>query len=126
MDVFKIVGGNRLTGSVDVKGSKNAALAVMSSVLLAEGVTVLRNVPEVSDTRIKAGLLARFGARVEWVEETLYIDCSNLHSAMLDDETVRLIRTSFYMLGPLLARIGEVKLPAPGGCRIDALSLIHI
>jgi UDP-N-acetylglucosamine 1-carboxyvinyltransferase len=120
MEVFRITGGRRLHGVIDVKGSKNAALAVMSSVLLAEGVTVLRNVPEISDTRIKAGLLARFGAKVEWVEGSLFVDCTNLYSGSADEDTVRLIRTSFYMLGPLLARIGQVTLPAPGGCRIGA------
>lgn len=120
MEVFRILGGRRLAGVVDVQGSKNSALAVMSSVLLSDGVTVLRNVPELSDTRIKAGLLQRFGAKVEWVEGSLFIDCSNLYSGVADEETVRLIRTSFYMLGPLLARIGEVTLPAPGGCRIGA------
>lgn len=120
MELFRITGGKRLSGTIDIKGSKNAALAVMSSVLLADGVTVLRNVPELSDTRIKAGLLAKFGAKVEWVEGSLFIDCSNLFAGTADEETVRLIRTSFYMLGPLLARIGEVSLPAPGGCRIGA------
>lgn len=120
MNIFQIQGGNKLQGSVDVAGSKNTALAIMSAVALAEGTTVLHNVPNVSDTRIKAGLLERFGAKVQWREGSLILDCTDLHQGETDEETVRAIRTSFYLLGPLLARIGRVELPAPGGCKIGA------
>jgi UDP-N-acetylglucosamine 1-carboxyvinyltransferase len=120
MNIYQIQGGNRLQGTVDVAGSKNTALAIMSAVALADGVTVLHNVPNVSDTRIKAGLLERFGAKVDWEGNSLTVDCSNLHNGETDEETVRAIRTSFYMLGPLLARIGHVEMPAPGGCKIGA------
>jgi UDP-N-acetylglucosamine 1-carboxyvinyltransferase len=120
MNIFQIEGGNRLQGVVDVAGSKNTALAIMSAVALAEGTTVLHNVPNVSDTRIKAGLLERFGAKIQWREGSLIVDCTELHNGETDEETVRAIRTSFYLLGPLLARIGKVEMPAPGGCKIGA------
>lgn len=120
MNAFHVWGGRRLTGSVDVPGSKNSALAIMSSVVLAPGQTVLHNVPDVSDTHIKAKLLERFGAKVAWREGSYYIDCSNVEMNEADEEIVRSIRTSFYLLGPMLARTGEVTLPAPGGCRIGA------
>jgi UDP-N-acetylglucosamine 1-carboxyvinyltransferase len=120
MNIFQIKGGNRLQGVVDVAGSKNTALAIMSALALAEGTTVLYNVPNVSDTRIKAGLLEKFGAKVQWVDGALIVDCTNLHNGETDEETVRAIRTSFYLLGPLLARIGKVDMPAPGGCKIGA------
>lgn len=120
MNVFHIKGGNRLQGTVDVAGSKNTALAIMSAVVLAEGVTTLHNVPNVSDTRIKASLLERFGAKVEWQGTTLIVDCSDMKQGQADEETVRAIRTSFYLLGPLVARIGKVEMPAPGGCKIGA------
>lgn len=120
MSMLQITGGRALTGQVDVAGSKNCALAIMSAVVLAEGTTVLHNVPDVSDTRIKARLLERFGAKVAWRENSLFIDCSTIHDGDADEETVRSIRTSFYLLGPLLARVGKAHLPAPGGCRIGA------
>jgi UDP-N-acetylglucosamine 1-carboxyvinyltransferase len=120
MTEFRIEGGTPLRGEVEVPGSKNAALAILSAVLLAKGTTVLHNVPEVSDTITKAKLLKKFGAQVEWHEGSLYIDCTNLVEAEADEETVRAIRTSFYLLGPLLARIGFVRMPAPGGCKIGA------
>lgn len=120
MSVLRIQGGKPLHGDVDVPGSKNSALAILSAVLLADGVSVLHKVPHVSDTRIKASLLERFGAKVEWREGSLVVDCSDVRSAEVDEETVRLIRTSFYMLGPILARTGYIELPAPGGCKIGA------
>lgn len=120
MNIYQIRGGNRLQGSVDVAGSKNTALAIMSAVALAEGTTVLHNVPDISDTRIKAGLLEKFGAKVQWREGSLIVDCTHLKNGETEEETVRAIRTSFYLLGPLLARIGKVEMPAPGGCKIGA------
>jgi len=120
MGAYLIKGGARLSGVVDVAGSKNAALAIMSAVVLAEGTTILHNVPNVSDTRTKAKLLEVFGAKVQWREGSLLIDCTNLHDGEADEEMVRSIRTSFYLLGPLVSRIGYVTLPAPGGCKIGA------
>lgn len=120
MNALLIKGGQKLTGEVDVAGSKNTALAILSSVVLIEGTTILHNVPDVSDTRTKVRLLEKFGVLAEWSEGGLSIDASSLYSGDPDEETVRSIRTSFYLLGPLLARIGKLTLPAPGGCRIGA------
>jgi len=120
MNALVISGGKRLLGEVDVAGSKNSALALMSAVVLAEGVTVLHNVPDLSDTRTKAKLLEVFGAKTEWRGNSLYIDCTHLSNGEADEDVVRSIRTSFYLLGPLVARLGRVTLPAPGGCKIGA------
>lgn len=120
MNALVISGGRRLLGEVNVAGSKNSALAIMSAVVLAEGETVLYNIPDVSDTRTKARLLEVFGAKTRWEGSSLYVDCTNLHNGEADEEMVRSIRTSFYLLGPLVARLGRVTLPAPGGCKIGA------
>ncbi len=127
MSAYVIKGGRKLLGEVDVAGSKNAALAIMSAVVLAEGTTILHNVPNVSDTRTKAKLLEVFGAKIQWREGSLVIDCTELRDGQADEEMVRSIRTSFYLLGPLVARIGRVTLPAPGGCKIGARPVdLHI
>jgi len=120
MNALVISGGRKLLGEVNVAGSKNSALALMSAVVLAEGVTVLHNVPDVSDTRTKAKILEVFGAKVVWSEGSVSFDCTHLHDGEADEEMVRSIRTSFYLLGPLVARLGRVTLPAPGGCMIGA------
>jgi len=120
MDVLKIEGGRALRGELEVPGSKNATLAIMSAVVLADGVTALHNIPAVTDVRIKSTLLERFGAKVTRAEGSLFIDCSNIALGECEEDIVRAIRTSFYLLGPLLARIGKAVLPAPGGCNIGA------
>ena len=120
MSVLRVIGGSPLRGSVEVPGSKNAALAILSAVLLAKGPIVLTNVPRIRDIDIKLRLLQKFGAVVRWDEGSLHIDASNLTGCEADEESVRPIRTSFYLIGPLLARLGKARLPAPGGCNIGA------
>jgi UDP-N-acetylglucosamine 1-carboxyvinyltransferase len=61
-----------------------------------------------------------FGAKVQWRENSLIIDCTDLHNADLDQDLATKIRTSFFLLGPLLARLGQASIPAPGGCKIGA------
>jgi UDP-N-acetylglucosamine 1-carboxyvinyltransferase len=120
MDALLIKGGKRLSGVIEVAGSKNIALAVLSAVPLAQTPVLLKNVPVISDTQIKVQLLEAFGAKAEWRGSDLRLDCSDLHSAEPDEDMVRLIRTSFYMLGPLVARVGSLRMAAPGGCKIGA------
>jgi UDP-N-acetylglucosamine 1-carboxyvinyltransferase len=120
MDALLIKAGKRLSGVIEVAGSKNIALAVLSAVPLAQTPVLLKNVPVISDTQIKVQLLEAFGAKAEWRGSDLRLDCSDLHSAEPDEDMVRLIRTSFYMLGPLVARVGSLRMAAPGGCKIGA------
>ncbi len=120
MNSLVIRGGRKLSGEIEVSGSKNIALAILSAVVLAEEPVTLLNVPKISDTEIKGQLLEVFGAKVTWEGSTMHVDCSNLNAGHADEEMVRSIRTSFYMVGPLLARIGNLEMPAPGGCMIGA------
>lgn len=118
MNVLKIEGGAPLVGSVAVGGSKNASLAILASLPLIDGVTELANLPNISDVRTKLELLREFGAEVSWNGSTCTIDTRNLHYFEPSDAHVRRIRTSFYLLGPLLTRFGKARLPMPGGCDI--------
>ncbi|MCW5936327.1 MAG: UDP-N-acetylglucosamine 1-carboxyvinyltransferase [Fimbriimonadaceae bacterium] len=120
METLVVRGGVPLHGEVSVPGSKNAALAILSSVVLASGPVVLHNVPEVTDVAIKVNLLRQFGVQVDWREGSLFIDATSMKFWAADEESVRPIRTGFYLLGPLLARIGRADLPMPGGCKIGA------
>ena len=120
MSVLQITGGVPLRGELCIPGSKNAALAILSSVLLCQGEVVLHGVPRVTDVDIKLHLLQNFGAKVRWEEDALHIDCSEVRYWEPDEAHVRPIRTSFYLLGPLLARLGKARLPMPGGCKIGA------
>ena len=121
MSVLRIQGGQRLVGELEVSGSKNAALAILSSVPLVDGQLVLHNVPDIADIHIKIELMRGFGITAEFRENSLFLDTTQLHNNYVpSEELVRKIRTGFYMLGPLLARLGHAKLPMPGGCKIGA------
>lgn len=125
MSLYRIRGGRELHGSVRVHGSKNAALAILSGVLLCEEPVTLRGLPAVSDVETKLQILEQFGAVVDrWDDgETVTIDCSELREVEPDPNMVRNIRTSFYVLGPILARLGSARIPQPGGCKIGARPL---
>jgi len=120
MNVLQIHGGIPLHGEVIVPGSKNASLAILSSVILGTGSTTLYNVPRVSDIEIKLQLLEKFGANTCWDGDRLTIETDSVVDWEAHEEMVRPIRTSFYLLGPLLARVGRARLAAPGGCKIGA------
>ncbi len=120
MSELVLSGGTPLRGSVAIAGSKNAGLAIMSAVVMCEGETILHNVPRISDLHAKIRLLEVFGAKVEWRGDALAIDCTELMRTTPDEEVVRSIRTSFFMLGPLLARLKKLDMAAPGGCKIGA------
>lgn len=120
VDVFRIVGGKKLVGSIEVPGSKNAALALLSAIPLARGRVTLSNLPDIADVRIKVELLKEFGITVEWEGSTATFDTSGLVHAVPPEEIVRPIRTGFYLFGPLIARNGHALLPMPGGCDIGA------
>jgi UDP-N-acetylglucosamine 1-carboxyvinyltransferase len=120
MHILSIHGGSRLTGTVQVPGSKNAALGLLSAVVLARGVTVFENAPDIVDVRLKARLLESFGAKTSWQNGTLTVDTTEVIANRIEEEVARSIRTSFFLLGPLLARLGKISLPAPGGCKIGA------
>lgn len=120
MSVLRIQGGKPLRGTIEIAGSKNAALAILSAVPLVNGVTRLRNLPDVRDVRIKLQLMEQYGMKVVQEGGITSIDSTRLVAAEVGDGLVRPIRTSFYLLGALLARLGKVSLPAPGGCKIGA------
>lgn len=119
LNVFEITGGRELAGTVEVKGSKNAALAILSSVFLTDQPITLTRVPNITDIHTKLRLLERLGVKVQKKGETIRF-VPSLKSYEPDPDLVRSIRTSFYLLGPLLARMGRARLPQPGGCRIGA------
>ena len=117
MDVWQIDGGRPLRGRVRVGGSKNAALPLLAAALLPGGETVLRRVPDLTDTRRMRDLLAGLGARVRSDDGAVAVDPAGLNPAA--DPDARLagaMRGSVCLLGPLLAKVGRVSLPAVGGC----------
>ncbi len=121
MDRIIVRGNGPLRGEVAVSGSKNAALALMAAALLADGETVLENVPWLRDVDAMLELLRALGARAEWEGERSHvvkIDAKHIHGREAPYDLVRKMRASFLVLGPLVARFGEARVSEPGGCAI--------
>ncbi len=116
MDKFIITGGRSLSGSVKVSGSKNSSLALMPASILASGKSILKNTPELNDVFTMSKLLKHLGAEINFKDEVLEIDNSNLKEFTAPYEHVKKMRASVYVLGPLLARFGKAKVSLPGGC----------
>ena len=120
MDAIEITGGNRLTGEVQVSGSKNATLPQIAAALLAPGRSVFRGVPDLADIRTLGRLLGNMGARVERDGTTLQIDAAQVGKPEAPYELVKTMRASVLVLGPLVARFGRARVSLPGGCAIGA------
>lgn len=116
MDKFIIRGGKKLSGRVSVSGAKNSSLALMPSTLLTSGVSTIYNVPEVNDIYTMIKLLEQLGAKINFFNNTLKIDTTNINNQVAPYELVKKMRASIYVLGPLLARFGYAKVSMPGGC----------
>ena len=121
-NVIRITGGNRLTGSVVISGSKNAALPALAATLLTEDECVLRNVPDLADIQTMVALLRSLGAQVEVdrAKRRIMVRAARLTSTAAPPDLVGKMRASFLVAGPLLARFGEVTATTPGGCHLGA------
>lgn len=112
-------GGQRLEGTVRVSGAKNAVLPILAASLLAtEGASVIHDVPLLDDVMTIKNVLASLGAQVSYEEETMTIAAPIISTYEAPYELVRKMRASFLVMGPLLARIGQVRISLPGGCAI--------
>lgn len=116
MDKFIITGGNKLSGKVKVSGAKNASLALMPASILASGVSILKNTPILNDVYTMIKMLKHLGAEINFENEILEINTSNINEFTAPYEHVKKMRASVYVLGPLLARFGKAKVSLPGGC----------
>ena len=116
MDKFIIEGGTPLNGEVVPSGNKNAALPLVAACLLTDEPVVLRNVPRIKDVDVMRRLIESLGAQVEDLDATSWrITARELRPADLDPDLCRKIRASILVAGPMSARVGDFKLPPPGG-----------
>jgi UDP-N-acetylglucosamine 1-carboxyvinyltransferase len=128
VDIIRVAGGARLAGEVSVVGAKNSALKLMAASLLAEGRTVLTNVPRITDIAIMGEVLRRLGCGVTFGEPgEVVIDAPAKPGSEADYDLVRRLRASICVLGPLLARVGYVRVAHPGGDAIGSRGLdMHV
>jgi UDP-N-acetylglucosamine 1-carboxyvinyltransferase len=116
MEKFVIEGGYPLSGTVVPAGNKNAALPALAACLLTEEDVVLRNIPRIKDVEAMVGLLEGMGVRAAWREDNVIeLNAADARPGEVDAELSELIRASFLLAGPLLARFGSADMPPPGG-----------
>lgn len=117
MEKFIIKGGRRLEGEVTISGAKNAVVAIIPAVILADGPCILENIPNISDVSISLRILYEMGADVQRIDKSVYrIDATGIKDPVVPYELARLMRASYYFLGTLLGKFGRARVSMPGGC----------
>jgi UDP-N-acetylglucosamine 1-carboxyvinyltransferase len=128
MDRIRISGGRKLNGTIPISGAKNATLPLMIASLLTDETLVLENVPRLADVALLQRILGNHGVDVmvggkrpgetQYDGQTLHISAANVIDTTAPYELVSRMRASFWVIAPLLARMGEAKVSMPGGCAI--------
>ncbi|ACI91869.1 UDP-N-acetylglucosamine 1-carboxyvinyltransferase [Afipia carboxidovorans OM5] len=128
MDRIRIVGGNKLNGTIPISGAKNAALPLMIAALLTDETLILENVPRLADVALLQRILGNHGVDImsagkrpgdrEHQGQTLHISAANIIDTTAPYDLVSKMRASFWVIGPLLARMKEANVSLPGGCAI--------
>lgn len=127
MAYYMIEGGNKISGEVDVKGSKNATLPILISTLLIKDEVVLYNCPFIEDVECTINILKYLGCKIERDKRTLTINAKNLNKSEIPEKYACKMRSSILFLGALLGRDKEAKVPMPGGCVIGKRPIdIHL
>lgn len=118
MHIYKIQGGNRLSGELNIQGSKNAVIPLLAAALLNKEITILDNCPQISDVYQMTDILAHLGCKVYQEKNTLIIDASEVNVNVIPGHYAKSVRGSILFMGALLARCGYVVMDFPGGCHI--------
>jgi UDP-N-acetylglucosamine 1-carboxyvinyltransferase len=121
MDQYIIKGGMSLAGEVTVSGAKNAALGILAAAIMTDEEVLIDNLPDVKDINVMLEAIAQTGVYVDRINRNkVKINASKLHSCVVDDEYIRRIRASYYLIGALLGKYHKAEVALPGGCEIGA------
>lgn len=121
MDQYVIKGGSPLVGEVAIGGAKNAALAILAAAVMTDETVTIDNLPNVRDINVMLQAIENIGATVERVDiHTVKINGSTIHDTSVDNEYIRKIRASYYLLGALLGKYKDAEVALPGGCDIGS------
>ena len=120
MEHYIVKGGNSLSGEVEIAGAKNAALAILAASIMTNETVTVENVPDVSDIRAILKTIEVIGGHVEKLDRhTFRINGSGISKdTPVDNEYVRKIRGSYYLIGSLLGKYRKAQVALPGGCNI--------
>ncbi len=124
MEYFEIIGGKKLNGAIEVRGSKNAATPILAATLLTNKKCTISNIPLIEDVFRMLEIIESLGAKVEWKgERVVEIEAKNIDVSKMNFKAVKKLRSSILLLGSLSARVPHFKISYPGGCVIGARPL---
>ncbi|KPB05811.1 UDP-N-acetylglucosamine 1-carboxyvinyltransferase [Bacillus sp. CHD6a] len=118
MEKLKILGGNKLNGTVRVSGAKNSAVALIPATILADTPVTIEGLPQISDVEILSSLLEEIGGSVSLEGEDLTVDPSQMIAMPLPSGKVKKLRASYYLMGAMLGRFKKAVVGLPGGCHL--------
>ncbi len=121
MEQYVIKGGNPLVGEVEIGGAKNAALAILAAAVMTDDTVLIENMPDVRDTNVMLQAMESIGVRVERVDRhTVKISAKNVKGHVIEDDYIKKIRASYYLIGALLGKYKKAEVSLPGGCNIGS------
>lgn len=127
MSAFVINGGRRISGNIRVQGSKNSVLPILAATVLAEGVSVIHNCPDLSDTAGTVKILKSLGCKVRREGSSIIVDSTTISSSEIPEGLMREMRSSVIFLGAILGRTKSAVISTPGGCEIGLRPIdLHI
>lgn len=126
-EIIKIEGKNKLNGKIKISGAKNATVALIPALVLADEPIILQGVPDISDVQALAEILEYLGVDVQFNGDELRVDPCNMINKEIPDEMSSKLRASYYFIGALLGKYKEVKMKTPGGCYLGPRPInLHI
>lgn len=127
MEKIIVTGGNTICGEVTISGAKNAVLPIIVGTLLADDISVIRDVPDLSDVATISEVLEMLGAKVTYQDHVMTVDSRNVDKYEAPYDYVQKMRASVLIMGPLLAKLGRARISMPGGCAIGTRPIdLHI
>ena len=115
MEKLVIEGPTPLKGEVIISGAKNAAVAILPATLLIDGICTIENLPNISDIQISCKILEALGSKITWnSKNSITIDNSNINTTKAPLDLTSKFRASYYILGAMLGRKGEIEVGMPG------------
>lgn len=120
MQSYIVNGGEKIEGEVSSSGSKNSSLPILAATLLNKGITKLKNVPNIHDTKIMFDIMKLLGCKIEFNKNEVVIDSKNIDNYEIPDELMRQMRSSVILAGAILSRTKKAIFSYPGGCDIGA------
>ena len=119
MEQYAIKGGNPLVGEVEIGGAKNAALAILAASIMTDETVLIENVPDVRDTNVMMQAMESIGAIIERLDRhTVRVSGKAIRDIAIEDDFIKKIRASYYLLGALLGKHNKARVALPGGCNI--------